>query len=59
MGEIMYTFNKDDRILREFERKVSIIVNMQISDKITSKEAYERIKESYSIVKKHRKKHQK
>lgn len=36
---------------------VTNAVNMEIADKITSEEAYQRIKEGYGILKKYRKKH--
>jgi len=53
----MYEFNDYDYVLRDFENKVSVIVNMEISDKISPEEAYKRIKESYASLKKYRKKH--
>lgn len=53
----MYEFNEYDNVLREFEHRVSVIVNMEIGDKITPEQAYKKIKESYSDLKKYRKKH--
>jgi len=53
----MYEFNDYDHVLRDFERRVSVIVNMEIADKISPDDAYKRIKESYTSLKKYRKKH--
>tara|TARA_B100001964_G_C13906257_1_gene453830 strand:- start:265 stop:441 length:177 start_codon:yes stop_codon:yes gene_type:complete len=51
----MYNFDEYDNKLREFETAVVIAVNMEISDKIGSEEAYQRIKSGYSRLKKFRK----
>ena len=53
----MYDFNDYDVQLRKFEMVVITAVNMEIADRITSEEAYQRIKEGYAILKKYRKKH--
>jgi hypothetical protein len=53
----MYEFNEYDKVLRDFETRVSVIVNMEIADKITPEQAYKQIKENYAILKKYRKKH--
>jgi hypothetical protein len=52
----MYNFDDYDIELRKFEMSVTTAVNMEISDKINSEEAYQRIKEAYSNLKKYRKK---
>lgn len=53
----MYEFNEYDIELRKFETLVTTAVNMEISDKLTPEEAYKRIKEGYSNLKKYHKKH--
>lgn len=53
----MYSFNDYDLELRKFEMVVTNAVNMEIADKLSSEEAYQRIKEGYGILKKYRKKH--
>lgn len=51
----MYDFDEYDNQLREFEIAVTIAVNMEISNRIDSEEAYQRIKSGYSRLKKFRK----
>ena len=53
----MYEFNEYDIELRKFETLVTTAVNMEIADKLTPEQAYKRIKEGYSNLKKYRKKH--
>tara|TARA_B100000902_G_scaffold394131_1_gene449797 strand:+ start:2021 stop:2197 length:177 start_codon:yes stop_codon:yes gene_type:complete len=55
----MYNFDKYDNQLRDFELVVTTAVNMEISNKISSEEAYQRIKSGYAILKKFRKKEKK
>ena len=51
----MYNFDEYDNKLREFEMVVITAVNMEISNKISSEEAYQRIKSGYANLKKFRK----
>ena len=53
----MYSdLNKFERKLGQFADKIEIIVFLEIGGKITSEEAYERIKELYKKLKKYHKK---
>tara|TARA_B110000503_G_C6905984_1_gene312702 strand:- start:87 stop:284 length:198 start_codon:yes stop_codon:yes gene_type:complete len=53
----MYSdLNKFERKLGQFADKIEIIVFLEIGGKITSEEAYERIKELYKKLKKSHKK---
>lgn len=55
----MYDFDEYDNQLRKFETVVTTAVNMEISSKISSEEAYQRIKSGYETLKKFRKKDKK
>ena len=55
----MYDFNEYDIVLRDFENVVTTAVNMEIANKISSEEAYQRIKSGYANLKKFRKKEKK
>ncbi len=55
----MYNFDDYDLELRQFEVVVTTAVNMEIANKISSEEAYQRIKTGYANLKKYRKKHKK
>lgn len=55
----MYDFNEYDIALRDFENVVTTAVNMEIANKISSEEAYQRIKSGYANLKKFRKKEKK
>lgn len=51
----MYNFDEYDIQLRQFEMVVITAVNMEISNRISSEEAYQRIKSGYATLKKFRK----
>ena len=55
----MYDFDDYDIALRNFENVVTTSVNMEIANKISSEEAYQRIKSGYATLKKFRKKEKK
>lgn len=55
----MYDFDDYDVALRDFENVVTTSVNMEIANKISSEEAYQRIKSGYATLKKFRKKEKK
>ena len=55
----MYVFDDYDIALRDFENIVTTAVNMEIANKISSEEAYQRIKSGYANLKKFRKKEKK
>jgi len=55
----MYDFDDYDVALRDFENVVTTAVNMEIANKISSEEAYQRIKSGYATLKKFRKKEKK
>ena len=55
----MYDFDDYDIALRNFENVVTTAVNMEIANKISSEEAYQRIKSGYATLKKFRKKEKK
>lgn len=55
----MYDFDDYDIALRDFENIVTTAVNMEIANKISSEEAYQRIKSGYANLKKFRKKEKK
>tara|TARA_A200000159_G_C7036411_1_gene220204 strand:+ start:129 stop:305 length:177 start_codon:yes stop_codon:yes gene_type:complete len=55
----MYDFDEYDNQLRKFETVVTTAVNMEIASKISSEEAYQRIKSGYETLKKFRKKDKK
>lgn len=55
----MYNFDEYDNQLRKFEMVVITAVNMEIASKISSEEAYQRIKSGYATLKKFRKKDKK
>jgi len=55
----MYDFDDYDIALRDFENVVTTAVNMEIANKISSEEAYQRIKSGYANLKKFRKKEKK
>ena len=55
----MYDFDEYDIVLRDFENVVTTAVNMEIANKISSEEAYQRIKSGYANLKKFRKKEKK
>ena len=55
----MYDFDDYDVALRDFENVVTTAVNMEIANKISSEEAYQRIKSGYANLKKFRKKEKK
>lgn len=52
----MYDLNKFERRLGRFSDRVDIIVGLEMGGKITSEEAYERIKKLYKKLKKFHKK---
>lgn len=51
----MYELNEFEKKLASFGDKVEIIVALEVGDKITSDEAYQRIKNLYKELKKSRK----
>ena len=55
----MYELDDFERKLAYFGDRVEIIVALELGDKITSEEAYQRIKDLYKQLKKSRKKHSK
>lgn len=55
----MYNFDEYDLALKQFENIVSNSVNMELANRISSEEAYQRIKAGYAILKKFRKKEKK
>ena len=55
----MYDFDDYDIAFRDFENVVTTAVNMEIANKISSEEAYQRIKSGYANLKKFRKKEKK
>ena len=55
----MYDVDNYDIALRDFENVVTTAVNMEIANKISSEEAYQRIKSGYATLKKFRKKEKK
>lgn len=52
----MYDLTKFEQKLGQFADKIDIIVGLEIGGKLTTQEAYERIKELYKKLKKSHKK---